>query len=239
MKQFKTEQNMPATALDDYFNKALDTIRALYLEQSNHYKLHKTQVLYQNKTLQNTLRILIRCGLAFAMKKKLVELLEIMQTFIELRAQLINALEHVDHKNRDPVQRVLDGIIKLDRLCDAMDEKLKDIDKDEGGKWLKTTHFNGKPIDEGALACLEALKNAKTLMEECLARPPPVEEKEAPAMNEESEEPSPEEESDEAGEERKEAAADADGQKPSSDEQYSFPEDGDDKEQSNDDLKPG
>jgi hypothetical protein len=42
LKEFKMEQNIPSSALDDYFNKSLDTIRALYLEQSNHYKLHKT-----------------------------------------------------------------------------------------------------------------------------------------------------------------------------------------------------
>lgn len=85
------------------------------------------------------------------MKKKLIDLLKIMQTFVEQRSSLISAMENVDHKNREPVQRILDGIIKLDRLNDAMVEKMKDIDKDESGKWLKNTYFNGKPIDQGPL----------------------------------------------------------------------------------------
>jgi hypothetical protein len=87
LKQFKTEQNnIPQAQLKEHFDKALDTIRALYLEQSNHYKLHKTQVLYKEPNLQNTLRILIRCGLAFAMKKKLEELLGQIHKFIEHRS---------------------------------------------------------------------------------------------------------------------------------------------------------
>ena len=146
---------------------------------------------------------------------------------------MVRALESLQYRNEEQERIVEDGLKKLENLSEPIEAFLKDIDKDEGGKWLRTTVFNGKEIAEVPEAsigtskegsargervrilifaeCIDALKGAQRIVLERLEYPP------EPVKDEGSEEPGPAV-SDQAEEEKKQQEA-------AQVEKYDLPED--------------